>query len=424
MEVEDNVKPLTPTNGSLDQDPEVGDGFMLPTPEVIAAMPALPSTYDENDSRVVDILNAVSTYCGKEFTEVPPDPDGTDNPDYDKDDPTSPPKDGGIAVPLAEEGQETGQEEDKPQPGDPDFTIDPDDPNKTGQIDPDVPGEPYPEGTGEDPNPDLDSLRDAYKAALAQNLAEKQSYWAVLWQVIRLISTMSCWTESYDDTFIVQWRKQTFEAKQVNGCCKACCRCDEDQIVIPIDYAPLEVHPDTGKNPWEQEFDSKPFIGGVINVVIDGKPEQTKIDAEYLNERYDSFTQKLYINREDFPDVLYANGCNSCCLCERDLTVTLYYNAGYYGIPQALLPLVCQLMGKVEDSKLPLSDCTAALSQVSGLLKSMKTGNIQYTWSDNDNKLANTQNLFAEVYNVASLAELFGLSRCNIVNKIDAGDVI
>lgn len=387
----------------------------IKTPELTAAIPPLPSVYDEEDSRVVEILNAVSEYCGKEFTEVPPNPDGEDNPNYDPNDPLSPPKTGGDIMPLDDEP------EDKPQPGDPGFVVDPDDPNKTGQIDPDKPGLQPDEGTSDEK---MDELRAAYKEALEKNKEEKASYWAMLWQVIRLISTMACWTESYDDTFVVQHRNQTYDAKQANGCCKACCRCDEDQIMIPIDYAPLEKHLDPDKNVWEQQFDARPFIGAVISVVISGKRQETKIDAKYLNERYDPYTQKLYINREDFPDVLYNGKDGRCCLCERDLTITLFYNAGYYAIPQALLPLVCQLMGKIEDSKKPLSECSAALSQVSGLLKSMKTGNIQYTWSDNDEKLANTQNLWAEIYNVASMAELYSLSRCNLINKEDAGDVI
>lgn len=343
-------------------------------PQLVAAIPALSATYDENDSRVVEILNNVAEFCGKEFTEVPANPDAEDFP-----------------MPL---DLEDGEEEDERPTPPPLAPNQPDLPSKQKH----------------------DALRKAYQEALAKNTEEKYSYWAVLWQVIRLISTMACWTDSYDDTFIIQARKQTYSAKQVNGCCKPCCNCDEDQIVIPLEYAPLDAC-----EPTEQP---KPFIRGIISVVINGKHEEVVIDQEYLNERFDPYTQKLYINREDFPDILYANGCGTCCLCERDLTITLFYNAGYCSIPQALLPLICQLMGKIEDSKLPLSDCSAALSQVSGLLKSKKVGNIQYTWSDNDNKLANTQNLFAEIYNVASLAELFGISRCEIVNTVDAGDVI
>lgn len=108
----------------------------MPMPTEIAAIPALPAVYDETDSRVVDILNQVSEFCGKEFTEVPPNPDGEDNPDYDPDDPDNPenpPKEGGDIMPL-DDDVEVEEDENKPKPGDPDFVIDPDDPDKEGQI--------------------------------------------------------------------------------------------------------------------------------------------------------------------------------------------------------------------------------------------------------------------------------------------------
>ena len=150
------------------------------TPEIVATIPPLPHQYDPEDSRVVSILETVSSFCGAEFTEVPQNPD----------------EEPGVPVPLIND------EEEKPKPGDPDFVIDPDDPDKTGQIDPDTPGNPYPDW----PSDELDKLREAYQTALAKNLEEKSDYWAKLWQVIRLISTMGCWTESHDDTFIIQYR--------------------------------------------------------------------------------------------------------------------------------------------------------------------------------------------------------------------------
>lgn len=385
------------------------DDLLPPIPAITAMIPPLPYKYDPEDERVNALLDTVSAFCGAEFTEVPPDPDGEE----------------GVPVPLADE------EAPKPKPGDPDFVIDPDDPDKSGQIDPDKPGlQPGeivdPDDPSVEPAPllpdELDKLREAYKIALEKNIEEKTDYWAKLWQVIRLISAMGCWTESHDDTFILQYRTQRYEAEQTCACGR-CCRCDEDTIVIPIEYAPLELHPDTTKNPVERQMEARPFIKGVISVIVNGKREETVIDQEYLNEHYDHYTQKLYINREDFSDLLYAGG-RCCCLCKRKLVVTLWYNAGYYEIPQTILPLVCQLMGKIEDSKKPLSDCEAAVTQVSGLLKSMKTGNIQYAWSDNNNALGNTQALFTEIYNIASMAELFGLSRCDIINHEEAGDVI
>lgn len=264
-----------------------------------------------------------------------------------------------------------------------------------------------------------EEAQKAYEAAMATNLEEKTDYWAKLWQVIRLISAMACWTESHDDTFITQHRTQSYKAEQVNACSAQCCKCDEDTIVIPVEYAPLA----TAQASDGELATPRPFIKGVISVIVKGKREEQTIPAEYLNERYDPFTQKLYINREDFPELLYCGG-RCCCLCKRKLTITLWYNAGYDTIPQAVMPLVCQLMGKIEESKKPLSDCTAAVTQVSGLLKSMKTGNIQYAWSDRDNAIGNTQALFAEIYNIASMAELFSLSRCDMVSYEEAGDVI
>lgn len=373
------------------------DETLMPTPAIVKMIPPLPYDYNPDDERINAILDSVSTFCGAEFTEVPQNPD----------------EEPGVPVPLAD------NEEEKPKPGDPDFVIDPDDPDKTGQIDPDIPGDPYPEW----PSDELDKLREAYKIAYEKNLEEKKDYWAKLWQVIRLISTMACWTESHDDTFIIQYRTQRYEAEQTCNCCGRCCNCDEDTVVIPIDYAPLEVHPDTALNPIERQMKARPFIKAVISAIVDGKRVEQVVDQDYLNERYDHYTQKLYINREDFADILYANG-KCCCLCKRKLTITLWYNAGYYAVPQTILPLICQLMGKIEDSKKPLSDCTAAVTQVSGLLKSMKTGNIQYMWSDRDNALGNTQSLFTEIYNIASMAELFGLSRCDIINHEEAGDVV
>lgn len=374
------------------------------------SIPALPAIYDETDSRVVTILNQAAEFCGKEFTEVPPDPDGTDNPDYDPNDPDNPenpPKEGGDIMPLAED-----EEENKPQPGDPDFEIDPDDPDKKGQIDPDVPGEPYPDGTGEDPNPDLDDLRDKYKEALKKNLEEKQSYWAMLWQVIRLISDMACWTDTYNDTFIVQRRSQSVTVEKKVDCELKCGRCI-DPIVIHLDYAPYGCElEDVGDDP----ANAKPFISGEIQYFDGEKFDNFYIPYDYLDKHFDRANQQLIILYQDFEELTRTK-----CECPEKVTVTIFYNAGYCRIPEALLPLVCQLMGKLEDSKKPLSDCTAALTQVSGLLRSLKNGNIQYQWSE---KLQSDQQLFVDLYTVAMMAELNSISRCEIVNKVIAGEVV
>lgn len=369
-------------------------------PVVVAAMTPLPYNYDEEDSRCVDILNKVAAFCGAEFTEVPPNPDG-------EKDPMTGETEGGVPVAQADQ-----------------TPIDPDDPEKTGQIDPDIPGEPYPEGTGEETNPDLDELRAAYQQAKEQNLAEKTSYWSGIWQAIRFISNVNCWTDNATDTFIVQVREQTYDAKQVNPCTRQCCHCDEDNIIIPLEYAPLYFQTNNEEPHYFSHEDDFAFVGGVITAIVNGKPMQVKIDSKYLNDHYDPSGERIYIVRDDFPTILLGQRNACCCLCERNVRITLYYNAGYETIPDALLPLICPLLSRIADSKLTPNDCAMAMTQVSGLLKSKKVGDVQYTWSDRDTEASKTQALYTELFNIASIAELQSLSRCEIVTAIDAGEVI
>lgn len=369
-------------------------------PVVVAAMTSLPYNYDEEDSRCVDILNKVASFCGAEFIEIPPNPDG-------EQDPTTGEIEGGVPVP---------QEDQAP--------INPDDPDKTGQIDPDVPGEKYPEGTGEEVNPDLDGLRAEYNQAKEQNLAEKSSYWAGVWQAIRFISNVNCWTNNATDTFISQVREQTYDAKQVNPCTRLCCHCDEDHIVIPLEYSPLHFQTNiTEPHHFDPESDYA-FVGGVISAIVNGKLKQVKITSQYLNDHYDPYSEKIYIVRDDFPTILLGQRNECCCLCERGVKITLYYNAGYETIPDALLPLICPILARIADSKLTPNDCAMAMTQVSGLLKSKKVGDVQYTWSEKDTEASKTQALYTELFNIANIAELQSLSRCEIVTAIDAGEVI
>lgn len=391
--------------------------FPKPMPEVTATIQPLPFEYDENDSRVMDTIDMVADFCGYEFTEVPPNPDGEDNPNYnpnDPDNPENPPKEGGDIMPL-DDDINTGDDEkgdtsdekdtDKPKPGDDDFVIDPDDPDKEGQIDPDVPGEPYPELTDE-----MDTLREAYKKAKEENYEERKAYWGRLWQVIRFISSITCWTDGPADTFFVQFRKQVYHAEQECPCKPTCCGCDPDQVIIPLDYTPL--------------YDKGGFIDGWITVMINGEPVKEKIPFKYLEDHYDPSTGKVYINRSDFPDTLLYRG-NCCCLCRRKLTITLLYNAGYVELPPALLPLLCPLMAKMNDAQMGMSDCANAMNQVSGYLKMKKVGNIQYQWSDTDNNQAKTLNLMTDLYNLATLDEIMALSRCMLAEMPnEIGDIV
>lgn len=335
------------------------------TPAIVAAIPALPYIYDENDSRCVDILNKVADFCGKEFTEVPQNPD----------------EEPGVPMPLDSTPVET-------------------------------------------PSPELETLKEEYEEALAKNKTEKESYWATVWQVLRFVSNLSCWTENSTDTFIVQVRNQTYSAKQANPCSRGCCKCDEDKIVIPVEYTPLYFQSNS-ETPhlYDPEADYA-FVGGFITAVVNGKPQNVKISAQYLADHYDPSSERVYILRDDFPEILLGEYDECCCLTLRDVRITLTYNAGYKTIPDALLSMICPLLSRINDSKLSLNNCATAMTQVSGLLKSKKVGNVQYAWSDKDSEIAKTQALYTELFNIASIAELNALSRCAIVTAESAGEVI
>ena len=116
--------------------------------------------------------------------------------------------------------------------------------------------------------------------------------WSKIWLVLRLFSIVTCWTDGTDDLFLLQTRKQQTTAKQLCGCRRDCCNCDEDQIVIPLNYAPL--YDDEGCM----------YVSGTISVVINGKVHRDEIPTDYLYEHTDPYTNKLYIMREDFPDLL------------------------------------------------------------------------------------------------------------------------
>lgn len=236
--------------------------------------------------------------------------------------------------------------------------------------------------------------------------------WSKIWLVLRLFSLVTCWTDGINDLFLMQTRKQQTTVKQLCGCRRDCCNCDEDQIVIPLEFAPL------------YDAEDCMYVKGTISVVINGKVHREEISAEYLYEHTDPFTNKLYILREDFPDLLLWNH-RCCCLCRRNCTITLEYNAGYELLPDGLLPLICPLLTKIDSAKIGLADCAAAMTQVVGLLKRKKVGNVEYEWSDQDSDTAVTQALFTDLFDIAMMAELEAISRCDDATSIEEmGDVV
>lgn len=233
--------------------------------------------------------------------------------------------------------------------------------------------------------------------------------WKKIWLAIRFLSLHACWTDGDDDTLITQCRTQRATANQLCGCTKRCCNCNDDHIIIPLEYAPVN---------------EEPFVSGTITVMVAGKFVKKELTAEYLDNHLDPYTNKLYIMRDDFPDIFYWNH-KCCCMCKRQLTITLQYNAGYEKLPNGLLPLICPIISKIDDAKISLSDCASAMTKTVGLLKRKKNGNVEYEWSDKDNGASATETLLTDIFDVALVAELQAISRCGEISVPEEfGDVI
>lgn len=364
MEDEENKVIETPIP---DDDIDPGMTVDVPNREPVAYI------YDPDDPRIDHLIDQVVEFCGYTLTEVPQNPD----------------EEPGVPVPL---------DLDQPDP------IDPDDPDKKGQIDPEKPGEPYPEQTDE-----LDKLREAYKEAKAKNLQERAELWPKIWQAIRYISHLACWTDSDNDTFLTQVRKQIYDVNAICACSIRCCECDQNVVAIKLDYNPVP---------------HNPFSIAHISGVYGGEILMDVIDKDYLNDHYNPATNTLYINRRDFPNLLLDKGC-PCCLCEHKLTIVLEYAAGYDDIPDGLLPLICPIISKINESKIGMSSCHQAMTQVAGLLKRKKSGNVEYEWSNVNSDSQKTQTMYTELYNIANLDEVMAISRCYMLESVDEiGDVI
>lgn len=231
--------------------------------------------------------------------------------------------------------------------------------------------------------------------------------WSYIWQVLRRLSIFTCWAESNDDTLILQVRTQNYSVKQENACCRGCCRCDDDVLRVPLSYEPV---PEQG------------YISGKMTVMIGGRMVTEVLEPEYLAEHTDWETGILYLNREDFPNtLLYKGSC--CCLCNRDVRITLVYNAGFELIPNGMLPTICALLEKVDTDT--SDNCAQAMSEVSGLLKRKKVGNVEYEWDVADDSAYTVDRLYAELNTLGVLGEIMVYNRCSIAEpEIETGDVV
>lgn len=356
MEEDDNKIVETPIPDDIDP------GMTVDTPnrEPVAYI------YDEDDPRVVHLVEQVADFCGYTLTEIPQNPD----------------EDPGVPVAQTDEP----------------------DPDYGGNEHDNSSAEPYPEQTDE-----LDKLREAYEEAKAQNLKERQELWPKIWQAIRYLSNLACWTDSDNDTFLTQIRKQTYSTVAKCACTTTCCECDQNVVAIKLDYNPVP------KNPFSIAHITGVYGGEILVDVV---------DKDYLNDHYNPATNTLYINRRDFPKLLLDKGC-PCCLCEHKLTISLEYAAGYDDIPDGLLPLICPIIAKINESKIGMSSCHQAMTQVAGLLKRKKSGNVEYEWSNVNSDSQKTQTMYTELYNIANLDEIMAISRCYMLESPEEiGDVI
>lgn len=226
--------------------------------------------------------------------------------------------------------------------------------------------------------------------------AEPEKLWPLIWQVLRIISTITCWDDLPNDLFLTQYRLQSYDAKSRCDCRPNCCDCDENYIIIPLDYVP---YPD------------EPFVGGTLVYREDGKFVKEELTAEYLNEHLNQTRDTLYIPRADW-DALHH-----CCLrCDRDVYVDIEYNAGYDEIPAGLFPAICYLLNKVQNGT-DDTDCHDNMTQTSGLLKRKKVGNVEYEWSTQDTTTSKTATLYSDLHDVGMLAEVLAVSRCYLASQ-------
>lgn len=241
--------------------------------------------------------------------------------------------------------------------------------------------------------------------------SEPEKLWPIIWQALRFISNITCWDDAPEDLFLVQRRVQTYDTSVMCGCSPNCCDCDANYVIIPLEYAP-----------YPTDIDD-PFIKGTISAMVNGEYKSVEIDAEYLNKHLNRSRNKLYISRTDFADIL-MDGNICCCLCKRDVTIELEYNAGYTAIPAGIFPVLCALINKIQNN-FDDTDCHDNMTQVSGLLKRKKVGNVEYEWSTQDTTTSKTATLYSDIHDIAVVDEVLALSRCYLNNqKEELGDVV
>ena len=235
---------------------------------------------------------------------------------------------------------------------------------------------------------------------------DKKVLWPLIWQTLRIISSITCWDDNPGDLFLTQTRTQSYPVK-IEHCQCLCKLCDEAFVIIPLEYAP---HP--------EDFMISVKISGMVN----GKFIKEELDIEELMEGFDEGRDRLYISKQVFYDLIKSE--DNCCSCEYDFTVTLQYNAGYDEIPEGLLPIICYILNKVNNG-VDEEDCHDNLTTTSGLLKRKKVGNVEYEWSTQDTTNSKTATLYSDLHDLGMLDEIMAISRCYLATQEEVlGDVV
>ena len=232
--------------------------------------------------------------------------------------------------------------------------------------------------------------------------------WPLIWQTLRLISSVTCWDDAPEDLFLTQTREQNYFVSLRCKCIR-CKLCDDDFVIIPLEYIPLN-----GTDFW---------VNVKITGMINGKYTEQEIEPEYLATHYDKAKNQLYLEKTLFYDIIRENGDN-CCRCEHKMNVVLEYNAGYDIVPKGLLPAICYILNKVNNG-VDEEDCHDNLTQTSGLLRRKKVGNVEYEWSVSDTTNSKTATLYSDLHDLGMLDEVLAISRCYLATQQEElGDVV
>ena len=68
-------------------------------------------------------------------------------------------------------------------------------------------------------------------------VSSEAAYWNLIWQTLRILSSITCWDDHPEDLFLTQTRVQTYPVR-VEQCQCLCKLCDEAFVIIPLEYAP------------------------------------------------------------------------------------------------------------------------------------------------------------------------------------------